>query len=113
MIDSVAIPDFAGRTGKAIYNDVDQIYLADPALLFDLPLDGHGYLAIDAARGVLAAVDQTARLPCKRTSNGRGDCHGPLLHHLWHNKVMRVCRRGIGDDLIGDLAIGHDVLALL
>ena len=33
-----AIPDFAGRTGKAIYNDVDQIYLADPALLFDLPL---------------------------------------------------------------------------
>ena len=31
-----AIPDFAGRTGKAIYNDVDQIYLADPALLFDL-----------------------------------------------------------------------------
>ncbi len=43
-----AIPDFAGRTGKAIYNDVDQIYLDDPALLFDLPIDGHGYLAIDA-----------------------------------------------------------------
>ena len=29
-------PDFAGRTASAIYNDVDQIYLADPALLFDL-----------------------------------------------------------------------------
>ena len=25
-----AIPDYAGRSGKAIYNDVDQIYLADP-----------------------------------------------------------------------------------
>jgi len=41
-----AIPDYAGRAGKAIYNDVDQIYTADPALLFDLALDGHGYLAV-------------------------------------------------------------------
>lgn len=41
-----AIPHFAGGSGRAIYNDVDQIYLADPAELFDLPLDGHGFLAI-------------------------------------------------------------------
>ncbi|HET9063035.1 MAG TPA: hypothetical protein VFO62_07080, partial [Candidatus Binatia bacterium] len=26
-----AIPEFAGRKGRAIWNDVDQIYLADPA----------------------------------------------------------------------------------
>ena len=30
-----AIPEFAGFQGKAIYNDVDQIYLADPGELFD------------------------------------------------------------------------------
>ena len=41
-----AIPHYAGYQGKAIYNDVDQIYLADPGLLFDMDLGSHGYLAI-------------------------------------------------------------------
>ena len=41
-----AIPHFAGGRGRAIYNDVDQIYLKDPAELFDLDLAGHGYLAV-------------------------------------------------------------------
>ena len=43
-----AIPELAGGSGRAIYNDVDQIYLADPALLFDLEMGEHGYLAISA-----------------------------------------------------------------
>lgn len=41
-----AIPEFAGFAGRAIYNDVDQIYLTDPARLYDLSLDGCGYRAI-------------------------------------------------------------------
>jgi hypothetical protein len=41
-----AIPAFAGRTGRAIYNDVDQIYLADPAELFDLEMGDRAYLSI-------------------------------------------------------------------
>lgn len=41
-----AIPDLAGRQGRAIYNDVDQIYTADPAELFDQPMGEHGYLAL-------------------------------------------------------------------
>ena len=41
-----AIPHFAGKAGRAIYNDVDQIYLADPAELFDADMGGHGILAI-------------------------------------------------------------------
>jgi len=41
-----AIPDYAGRQGRAIYNDEDQIYLKDPALLFDTDMNGHGYLSI-------------------------------------------------------------------
>src|SRR5258706_3412918 len=41
-----AIPHFAGAVGKAIYNDVDQIYLADPGEFFDAALAGHGFLAL-------------------------------------------------------------------
>src|SRR5690606_15331199 len=41
-----AIPHFAGGQGRAIYNDVDQIYLADPALLFDTEMNGHGFLSV-------------------------------------------------------------------
>lgn len=41
-----AVPAFAGYRGRAIYNDVDQIYLTDPAELFDSDLGDHGYLAV-------------------------------------------------------------------
>jgi mitochondrial fission protein ELM1 len=52
-----AIPDFGGRAGKAIYNDVDQIYAADPALLFDLDLGPHGYLAVSASDTSVMLLD--------------------------------------------------------
>jgi hypothetical protein len=42
----LAIPDFAGGFGKAIYNDVDQVYLGDPGELFDADLGEHGFLAL-------------------------------------------------------------------
>lgn len=51
-----AIPEFAGRKGRAIWNDVDQIYLADPAGLFDLDMNGHGFLAIAPGGQVDTAV---------------------------------------------------------
>lgn len=41
-----AVPHLAGAKGRAIYNDVDQVYLRDPAELFDLDLEGHGYLSV-------------------------------------------------------------------
>lgn len=41
-----AIPFLAGGDGRAIYNDVDQIYLADPAELFDLDMKGAGMMSI-------------------------------------------------------------------
>ncbi len=41
-----AIPELAGGAGKAIYNDVDQIYLRDPGDLFDTDMAGHGFLSI-------------------------------------------------------------------
>lgn len=42
-----AIPEFAGFSGRAIYNDADQIYLKDPAELFDTPMEGSGFLSIN------------------------------------------------------------------
>jgi mitochondrial fission protein ELM1 len=41
-----AIPDLAGGAGRAIFNDVDQIYLTDPGELFDLDMHEHGFLTI-------------------------------------------------------------------
>ena len=41
-----AIPHLCEGRGRAIYNDVDQIYLADPAALFDHELADHGFLAV-------------------------------------------------------------------
>jgi hypothetical protein len=52
-----AIPDLAGRQGRAIYNDVDEIYLADPAELFDLPMGEAGYLALTPADTAVMLID--------------------------------------------------------
>lgn len=41
-----AIPHLAGGQGRAIYNDVDQVYLTDPAELFDIDMRGHGILVV-------------------------------------------------------------------
>jgi mitochondrial fission protein ELM1 len=41
-----AIPYYAGYQGRAIYNDVDQTYHADPAELFDMDMGDHAVLAV-------------------------------------------------------------------
>jgi mitochondrial fission protein ELM1 len=41
-----AVPHYASAEGRAIYNDVDQVYLGDPAELFDTDPSPHGYLAV-------------------------------------------------------------------
>ncbi|MDX6748632.1 ELM1/GtrOC1 family putative glycosyltransferase [Geminicoccaceae bacterium 1502E] len=69
-----AIPDFAGGHGKAIYNDVDQIYLADPALLFDLDMEGKGYLAISPKDTSVMLIDCERMLPMwnRQTASSQG-----------------------------------------
>jgi len=57
-----AIPHFAGNQGRAIYNDVDQIYLADPAELFDRSIGGHGFMSIANAAKARIAVDTSVML---------------------------------------------------
>ena len=86
-----AIPHFAGRHGRAIYNDVDQIYLADPAELFRVPLcalvDAHRVPAVARQRlglfeimrrqnhGRAQFIDLLQQRPCRATQldvNTRG-----------------------------------------
>jgi hypothetical protein len=52
-----AIPALAGSKGRAIYNDVDQIYLADPAELFDLDMNGKGQLGINESENSVMLLD--------------------------------------------------------
>lgn len=52
-----AIPHLAGGDGRAIYNDVDQVYLADPAELFDMDMAHHGFLSITARDTSVMLID--------------------------------------------------------
>lgn len=71
-----AIPALAGEQGRAIYNDVDQIYLADPAEMFDLDMHGAGILCVQKDETSVALIDcaamakhwriEDARKPLKR-----------------------------------------------
>lgn len=51
------IPAMAGGTGRAIYNDVDQIYLSDPAELFDMDMKGAGFLGITGRETSVMLID--------------------------------------------------------
>jgi len=51
------IPSMAGGTGRAIYNDVDQIYLDDPAELFDMDMGGAGFLGITGRETSVMLID--------------------------------------------------------
>ncbi len=52
-----AVPHLAGRWGRAIFNDVDQAYLGDPAELFDADLGDHGYLATSDTETSVMLID--------------------------------------------------------
>ncbi len=52
-----AIPHFVQGVGRAIYNDVDQMYLADPAELFDAEMGEHGFLAISDTESSVMLLD--------------------------------------------------------
>lgn len=52
-----AVPALTGNAGRAIYNDVDQIYLSDPAELFDMDMHGKGVLGIDDRETSVMLID--------------------------------------------------------
>jgi hypothetical protein len=52
-----AIPTWAGGKGRAIYNDVDQIYVTDPGELFDFDMQGRGTASISIAENSVMLID--------------------------------------------------------
>ncbi len=61
-----AIPHFAGGVGRAIWNDVDQIYLSDPGELFDTEMGDHGFLTIPRLSTRAKADSSVMLIDCAR-----------------------------------------------
>lgn len=59
-----AVPGLAGGNGRAIYNDVDQFYLADPARLFDTDMQGAGVMSVTAKDNSVMLIDCNKMLAC-------------------------------------------------
>jgi len=74
-----AIPDLAGRSGRAIYNDVDQIYLTDPAELFDLPMGDRGYLAVSPTDTSVMLIDCERMAPVWNREAAAGSTKKALI----------------------------------
>jgi hypothetical protein len=91
-----AIPAMAGYEGRAIFNDVDQIYFADPAELFDMDMGDAGVMCINERETSVMLIDcakmadawrleqaQTGRMGGHKHTFFRGQMHekglwGPL-----------------------------------
>ena len=52
-----AVPHLAGGRGRAIFNDVDEAYVGDPADLFDADMGDHGYLATSDTETSVMLID--------------------------------------------------------
>ncbi|MDA3919296.1 MAG: ELM1/GtrOC1 family putative glycosyltransferase [Salinisphaera sp.] len=70
-----AIPELAGGRGRAIYNDADQIYLHDPADLFDADMGDAGVLSINDRDTSVMLIDceKMIGLWNGRTARGTGN----------------------------------------
>jgi hypothetical protein len=84
-----AIPELAEFSGRAMYCDVDQIFLRDPADLFDLPLHGHGYLAVSSRDISVSLIDceRMSRIwnlrTARETSKRKVQDHAARTPGLW------------------------------
>src|SRR5262249_15856759 len=74
-----AIPEWAGGEGRAIYDDEDQIYLSDPARLFDAEMGEHGFLAIAERESSVMLLDCARMLPLWNLAAARRGSKKALL----------------------------------
>lgn len=81
-----AIPDLAGKSGRAIYNDVDQIYLADPAELFDMDMKGAGQLCVTERETAVMLLD------CEKMATiwHREDAERSERHKYFRHRVQAI-----------------------
>lgn len=74
-----AIPHYTSAEGRAIYNDVDQIYLGDPGELFDTEPGGAGCLAISPEDLSVMLLDCARMAEVWSLEAARRDSKGQLL----------------------------------
>ena len=83
------IPEWAGGEGRAIYNDVDQIYLADPAEMFDMDLGGKGIAAVTAEENSVMLIDCAKMKPLWTMADIKaGKSHGHFKSIVTANKLL-------------------------
>jgi len=90
-----AIPAYQGSSGRAIYNDEDQIYLTDPGELFDLEIGDVGYLSISDSESSVMLID-CAKMASVWTLED--------AQHRWKRALLRKASKETG--LRGDLDPG-------
>jgi uncharacterized protein len=74
-----AIPHFADGSGRAIWNDVDQAYLADPAELFDTEMGDCGVLTVPPLSSTALLDTAVMLIDCERMASvwtGEEAMHG-------------------------------------
>ena len=87
-----AIPTLAGEKGRAIYNDVDQIYLADPAELFDMDMGEAGVVAIDENENSVMLIDCERMAPYwNRDEVNAGHKHPYFKEKVTVNGLFAPC----------------------
>ncbi|MDB4542879.1 hypothetical protein N9241_01410 [bacterium] len=87
-----AIPGFTGYQGRAIYNDVDQIYLRDPGALLDEDMHGAGVLAVESRDTSVMLLDCQKlqgiwTLEGVKESPARG-LHTAMLRQVRHHQLI-------------------------
>ncbi len=105
-----AIPEFAGRTGRAIYNDVDQVYEADPAELFDMELGGHGFLALSDRELSVMLIDCERMAPIWTAPLARELDKKSLLAHTAASPGLRGDLPAVWNARDGEAAPGASKL---
>ena len=90
-----AIPAYQGGSGRAIYNDEDQIYLTDPGELFDLDLGDAAHLSISDSESSVMLIDCAKMASVWTLADAQ---------HRWKRALLRKASKETG--LRGDLDPG-------
>jgi mitochondrial fission protein ELM1 len=84
-----AIPHFASARGRAIYCDEDQIFLSDPARLYDQELGGAGYLAISDTETSVMLIDCERMATVWSLDDARHDSKKAILRRTHREPGIR------------------------
>lgn len=83
-----AIPALAGGNGRAIYNDTDQIYLSDPAELFDMDMAGAGVLSVTGRDNSVMLIDCERMAPLWTIEAARTGTRHRAFRDLVHDNSL-------------------------